>query len=41
MIWDFFTWVAIVVLIAGSLAVFIWFLRDVRKLVDDLGRERE
>lgn len=37
MSWDLFTWLAIVVLIAGSLAVFVWFLRDVRRIVDELG----
>lgn len=41
MTWDFFTWLSILVLIAGSLAVFVWFLRDVRVLVADLGSPRD
>ena len=28
-----FTWLAIAVLGPGALAVFVWFLRDVRKLL--------
>ncbi len=30
--WDLFTWTAIVVLVAGSVAVFAWFLGAARHL---------
>lgn len=30
------TWVAIVVLVVGSLAVFVWFLRDASRLMRSL-----
>jgi hypothetical protein len=30
--WAVATWVAILVLVLGSLAVFAWFLRDLRRL---------
>lgn len=29
------SWIAVVVLGFGSTAVFVWFLRDVRKLMSD------
>ncbi len=30
--WEFWTWVAIAVLVFGSIAAFIWFLRDAVRL---------
>jgi hypothetical protein len=30
--WELYTWVSIVVLVAGSIAVFAWFLRDALRL---------
>lgn len=32
-IWAFATWAAIGVLVAGSVAVFLWFLADVRSVL--------
>jgi hypothetical protein len=41
-VWTFWTWVAIVVLTFGSIAVFVWFLRDlVRIRREVLEEERE
>jgi hypothetical protein len=31
-VWTFWTWVAIVVLTFGSIAVFAWFLRDLVRI---------
>lgn len=31
--WALFTWLAIAVLVLGSMAVFVWFCRDLRRLV--------
>lgn len=39
MTWDLFTWISIGVLIFGSVAVFVWFLRDVRRLYSEVRRE--
>lgn len=37
--WDFFTWSAIVVVVAGSIAVFVWFLGAARELFRDEGEQ--
>lgn len=39
--WEVYTWLAIGVLVVGSLAVFGWFLRDALRLYRRLGRGRE
>ncbi|MFS8637104.1 MAG: hypothetical protein FWJ74_03415 [Gemmatimonadota bacterium] len=38
--WDIVTWSAIVVLVAGSVAVFVWFLGAARELLRD-GRDEQ
>lgn len=41
-VWTFWTWVSIAVLTVGSVAVFLWFLRDlVRIRREILEEERE
>ena len=41
MMWiELFTWAAIVVLIAGSIAVFAWFLADARRLLAETAADR-
>jgi hypothetical protein len=38
-VWSLWTWVAIGVLIFGSLAVFAWFLRDLLRIRREILRE--
>ncbi len=33
--WDLMTWISIAVLVLGSAAVFVWFLRDAVRLFRD------
>lgn len=32
--WDLFTWCMVVLLSAGAVVIFIFFLRDIRSIVD-------
>lgn len=38
--WDLFTWVMAAVLGVGSLVVFVFFLRDARRIWSELGQRR-
>jgi len=37
-LFDMATWAAIVILVLGSSVVFLWFLRDARKILNGEGR---
>jgi hypothetical protein len=40
-IWEIGTWLAVVVLGPGALAVFVFFLRDARTILQQLGKKDE
>jgi hypothetical protein len=39
--WELYTWIAIVVLVVGSVGIFVWFLVDVRRLLRRRGHGGE
>jgi hypothetical protein len=39
--WDLFTYIAVVLLVAGSTVVFVWFLRDARRILREMGARPE
>jgi hypothetical protein len=39
--WDLFTYAAVGFLVAGSVVVFGFFLRDARRILKEMGREGE
>jgi len=40
-VWTLWTWISVAVLVAGSAAVFAWFVRDARIVFRDVGATGE
>ena len=39
--WSIWTWTAILILGPGALVIFIWFLRDAKRLIQQIGKRDE
>jgi len=39
--WEVFTWITVIILGLGSIAVFILFVKDIRKILKKFQREKQ
>ncbi len=39
--WEMFTWITVLILGLGSIAVFILFVKDIRKILKKFQREKQ
>ena len=39
--WEMFTWITVIILGLGSIAVFILFVKDIRKILKKFQREKQ
>jgi len=39
--WEMFTWITVLILSLGSIAVFILFVKDIRKILKKFQREKQ
>ena len=39
--WEVFTWITVIILGLGSIAVFIFFVKDIRQILKKFQREKQ